>query len=587
MDERRRILMLLITMTAVAIGVGGVMLLTLYGASFEQQRERLVETAQSNARLIEAVARFDATHSAQDIPGGPFAATISQIRDAHKRFRGFGKTGEFTLAKREDDQIVFLLSHRHYDLEDPRPVPFSSQLAEPMRRALSGKSGTVIGFDYRGERVLAAYEPVEELNLGIVAKIDLKEIRAPFIRAGLLATGGGFVLIFIGTISILRIGTPMVRHLQESEEKYRMLFENAGDSIFIIDPSNRQFLDFNQNAAQRLGYERVELLQLAINDIDAPTSAKKNDAIMRELKETGSIVFEHTHLTKGGREIPVEISSRVIEYGGRQVFQSIARDMTDRKRAEEALRESEKRYRSLSESLEEAVVQKVEELRRAETLASIGRMVSVVSHEVRNPLQNIQLGLDALSDEVGEDATIQEILEEITYGVEILNGIISNLLEYAKPPNLAYSSHSITGIVKQALNLVEHKLGDIDVHLELPKENKEISVDVIKLTTVLVNLISNAAEAMPGGGNVKVCSQFMEDDEHKMLRLTISDTGSGIKGEHLEQIYEPFFTTKTSGVGLGIPTCRKIIEAHNGSMNIKSSIGEGTVVEIRLPVLEP
>jgi hypothetical protein len=148
---------------------------------------------------MEAVARFDAEYSTEDVPGGAFAATLGQIRDAHARSQGFGETGEFTLAKKEGDQIVFLLSHRHYDLESPEPIAFASNLAEPMRRALSGESGTVVALDYRGERVLAAYEPVAILDLGIVAKIDLAEIRAPYVNAALLI-GGAFSLILVGLV---------------------------------------------------------------------------------------------------------------------------------------------------------------------------------------------------------------------------------------------------------------------------------------------------------------------------------------------------------------------------------------------------
>jgi len=165
-----------------------------YETAFEEERARLTELAQSQARLIEAVARFDAVYS-KEYPKGEIAATLSQITDAHRHYKGFGKTGEFTLARKEGENIVFLLSHRHYDLENPKPVPVDSDLAEPMRLALSGASGNVMGLDYRGKKVLAAYEPVKELGLGIVAKIDLVEIRSPFIKAIIISTGIMIVLV--------------------------------------------------------------------------------------------------------------------------------------------------------------------------------------------------------------------------------------------------------------------------------------------------------------------------------------------------------------------------------------------------------
>ncbi|MCK5487549.1 MAG: PAS domain S-box protein, partial [Desulfobacterales bacterium] len=323
-----------------------------------------VETAQSQARLIEAVARFDEKYS-KDYPEGSEKATLSQIIDAHEHYGGFGKTGEFTLSKKEGDNIVFLLSHRHFDLDQPRPVPLQSELAEPMRRALNGLSGTVVGLDYRGEVVMAAHEPVAELGLGIVAKIDLSEIRAPFLKAGAIAGLFTVLTVLVGASLFIKITNPLIRQLEKrtvkletmthemgreieerkraeealrkSEEKYRNLFEHANDSIFIIDPSTRQFLDINENAAKRLGYTREELLQLTVDQIATPVAAQHSDDIIRDLLNVGDVTFEHVHLRKDGTKIPVEISSRVIEYGDRQVFQSIVRDITERKRIEEAL----------------------------------------------------------------------------------------------------------------------------------------------------------------------------------------------------------------------------------------------------------
>lgn len=215
MSERNRMFLLIMIMIATCSIVTGASMWILYGTAFDVERQRLVETAQSQARLIEAVARFDAIYS-KGYPHGTTAATLSQITDAHKNYKGFGKTGEFTLARREGDNIVFLLSHRHYDLDSPKPVRFDSELAEPMRLALSGQSGTVVGLDYRGKDVLAAYEPVAELNSGIVAKIDLSEIQAPFLRAILLAIG--IMILFVSgcTALFLRIFNPIIRHLEEN-----------------------------------------------------------------------------------------------------------------------------------------------------------------------------------------------------------------------------------------------------------------------------------------------------------------------------------------------------------------------------------
>ena len=112
MAETKRLYLLILVMTSVSLAVGGIAIYVLYRAAIDEERDRLMESAQSQARLIEAIARFDAIQST-DFPQGSAAATISQIVDAHKHFRWVGRTGEFTLARRERNQIVFLLSHRH------------------------------------------------------------------------------------------------------------------------------------------------------------------------------------------------------------------------------------------------------------------------------------------------------------------------------------------------------------------------------------------------------------------------------------------------------------------------------------------
>jgi len=192
----------------------------LYRAALQVQAKRLTEIVNSQARLIEAVARFD-NEFVTGRPGAAMQATLSQIRDAHSKYQGFGETGEFTLSTKRNDQIVFLLSHRHYDLDQPKPVPWRSELAAPMRLALSGQSGVITGLDYRGERVLAAYEPVGELGMGIVAKIDLSEIRAPFIRAAVISGLIAILTIVLGVTLFFKVTNPILDRLSSTVEQLR------------------------------------------------------------------------------------------------------------------------------------------------------------------------------------------------------------------------------------------------------------------------------------------------------------------------------------------------------------------------------
>jgi signal transduction histidine kinase len=224
MSERNRLFLLISIMAAASLIVAGVTIAMLYRAAFSEEKARLVETAQSQARLIEAVARFDVAHQKKWHPhvGVPAEATLRQVIDAHKHYKGFGDTGEFTLARREGDYIIFLLRHRHGDLDQPKQIAFISDLADPMRAALLGKSGNLVGHDYRGEIVLAAHEPVRGLNYGIVAKIDLAEIRAPFVRAGAIALGFTVLVVLAGALSFLRITKPVIRRLKDQADELKI-----------------------------------------------------------------------------------------------------------------------------------------------------------------------------------------------------------------------------------------------------------------------------------------------------------------------------------------------------------------------------
>jgi hypothetical protein len=185
-----------------------------YRFYFEHTLTDLRNTATGRARLIEAVGRFDALTS-RDYPGGPEKATLSQVLSAHERFSSFGKTGEFTLARREGDQIHFLLSRRHEQDVLRDTVAWNAEEAEPMRRALQGEVGHLVGLDYRGVRVLAAHAPVNQFGWGVVAKIDLSEVRSSSIRAGFIAIGPSLLVIAIGIAILIRATSPIIQRFEK------------------------------------------------------------------------------------------------------------------------------------------------------------------------------------------------------------------------------------------------------------------------------------------------------------------------------------------------------------------------------------
>jgi PAS domain S-box-containing protein len=324
---------LYLVMVSCALVVGVISLSTSYREAFQEHESRLTEIVQSRARMIEAVAKFHSKYSS-DFPGGSLAATLSQIREAHHNFQGIGETGEFVLARLEEDQIKFLLRHRQKKIrsqkQTPTDVPFDSKLAEPMRMALLGKSGVIQGLDYRGIEVLAAFEPVAILNLGIVAKIDLEEIRAPYIHDAIISASGGFLVILIGGFFFIRTSERFMLDLKQanlklrsevverktqegllksSREQYKLLFSQVKCIIEDVsrESGKKFFALLAQSLAVSLGFKYCLVGELDLrNDGKVKTLAAWN----------GSRFMENLTYDLGGTPCENIIGNKLCTYSG-------------------------------------------------------------------------------------------------------------------------------------------------------------------------------------------------------------------------------------------------------------------------------
>ncbi len=363
MGDRNRFFLLIAIMAIIGLSSTFITISLLYRAALIEERERLTETATSQARLIEAVARFDQKYS-RSFPEGHFAATIHQIRDAHEKYKGFGETGEFTLARREGNKIVFLLSHRHYDLNNPKPISFDSNLAVPMKLALSGDSGTIIGADYRGKEVLAAYEPVKVLDLGIVAKLDMEEIKAPFIRAGLISMAAIIALILIGAAFFIKISRPIIRRLEEQNEEllkeimernrseetlkeHEIFLSTLIDAIplpvFYKDKDGR-YLGFNKAFENFFAQSSDQLVGKTAFDIVSPELAEIYHAKDKLLFEMGGTQQYEAEVENANGDLRDVVFNKAVfedKLGDIAGLIGTITDITEDKRAEKERRERE------------------------------------------------------------------------------------------------------------------------------------------------------------------------------------------------------------------------------------------------------
>jgi PAS domain S-box-containing protein len=357
-SSSRRTLPLILIMVATSLAATGASLALLYDTAFEQAQTRLTETVRSQARLIEAVARFDRQSSELDDPAGALGATISQIKDAHDQFAGLGETGEIVMARLEEGNITFVLRQRHSTSDQTMSIPLESQLAEPMRLALSGQAGSIVGLDYRGETVLAAYEPISSLEMGIVTKIDIAEIRAPFVRAGMLASLIALLLIAAGSILFLRIEGTMARQISASDTRIQTLLGSSPVCIHEISLAGK-LTRMNRAGLTMLGLEdESEIIGMDYLSIPIAADQERVRGLFERACSGDTCEFS---FSAGSDDARMFISSSFIpirgENGKIARLMGISQDVTKAKATETALILSENRYRDLYSNAEVAILE--------------------------------------------------------------------------------------------------------------------------------------------------------------------------------------------------------------------------------------
>ena len=225
-----------------------------------------------------------------------------------------------------------------------------------------------------------------------------------------------------------------------------------------------------------------------------------------------------------------------------------------------------------------------DEIRRKEKLAAIGGLAAGVAHEIRNPLSSIKGIATYYKSKFEDGSEDKEMAGVMIEEVDRLNRVISELLEFAGPTKLNKKLADINELLKHSVRLVEQEATakKIGIQLDLASDSVKADVDPDRLTQCFLNLFLNALQAMESGGLFSVSSSTGEAGK---AVIGIRDTGSGISAEDLNKIFDPYFTTKPKGTGLGLAIVQKIIEAHEGQIRVRSSIGQGTVFSIALPLV--
>lgn len=254
-------------------------------------------------------------------------------------------------------------------------------------------------------------------------------------------------------------------------------------------------------------------------------------------------------------------------------------DVTEIKETEEKLRDSEEQLRKANIKL----IETQKELIHNEKLAALGRFSSGIAHEIRNPLANIR-GLAQMVSRANVDEKLEKHLNYILINVDLANNIIKDLLDFASPEDLIFKEEKIEEIINNIVESVKPAFNEknVDILLDIPENLPTINIDKLKLENAFLNFVFNSKDAMPEGGKITLTVRHDIDTDEMIIYFT--DTGIGIPQENLDKILEPFFTTKNTGTGLGLSLAYQSIKSHNGGFNIRSAVGKGTQIEIKLPI---
>lgn len=224
-----------------------------------------------------------------------------------------------------------------------------------------------------------------------------------------------------------------------------------------------------------------------------------------------------------------------------------------------------------------------QEVERTKRLASLGSLAAGVAHEIRNPLSSVKGFATYFREKLKDSPQDRDTATTMIQEVERLDRVIGQLLEFARPSTLKIKPVRVTDLIRHSLKLIEGdaRTKGVEVKADLPANLPQALMDADRMNQVLLNLYLNAIQAMDGGGVLQVT--VSRDDSRKLTTITVSDNGRGIEAADQERIFDPYFTTKSDGTGLGLAIVHKILDAHGGSIKVRSQKGAGTTVTMTLP----
>jgi PAS domain S-box-containing protein len=364
---------------------------------------------------------------------------------------------------------------------------------------------------------------------------------------------------FTGMLHDLTERVGLEGQLGSSEARWKAVIDSAVDGIMVIDAHGRVEA-FNPAAERLFGYSTQEVLGRNVDMLMPSPYREEHDTYLARYLATGrakimGIGREVQGLRKDGTTFPLHLSVGQITVHGERKFTGILHDLSSRVQLEGQLREQA-------------------------ALAKLGEMAAVIAHEVKNPLAGIRGAIQVFGGQMADGGTKGQVLKEIVSRIDALDQMMKDLLLFARPPKPRRAPTDLVPLVTTTANLLSEDPALKEVDVEVEGSAPTVSADPDMLRIVFQNLLINGAHAMQGKGRIRVAVGTIDST----CQIAFIDNGPGIPSEIREKIFTPFFTTKTRGSGLGLPTAKRLIEAHNGQIAIDCPPAGGTAVVVRLPI---
>jgi two-component system sensor histidine kinase HydH len=365
---------------------------------------------------------------------------------------------------------------------------------------------------------------------------------------------------------LLRLVGRQQHKLAASEERYRAIFEHANDGIVIVGAGSRIIIEANNKFCELFGCQPQHLVGKNLASLTWGTEeSETGNSLSPFLDDIYCSDKELSLRTSTGDFLPVSVSCSTLLMGEERLIVLIVRDWSIRKRLE----------------AEKAEMQR--QLFHNEKIAALGRVAAQVAHEVKNPLTGLLLYAMHLKNKLADKLAESELAlcDRIINTVNNLVGTTEQIMSFASPVSLSPRPLDLNGIVRKVFQLLQPQINAyrIEEHLDLPETEVIALLDEPSITSALINLTLNSIQSMPGGGRLTVKTSRANGTS----QLMIADTGCGMSAEQIEKVFEPFYTTKSQGLGLGMPYAKKVIEQHRGELHIESRPDAGTEIIIELP----